>query len=241
MADISLLPTVRVAALSFGARRTPVPGALGPYLEPNEVWYWVLLPALSLCPRRVRFPTLLDSGRQLPTVIQTLPLTLSGVDAGRETPGQTATWMGSLWAGLGKAEPEATAIVSKGEKEPLHPLYLSEGLNLTLGSSRAASTAPTASRKWPLKWEGKWVYNANKQRLVDQEFRERSITAHKTEFCLNHQFTLSWGHWNMLRGIQWPQTSATHSQGLLSGASTCSSSSPSQLVEVLPFSSASQP
>lgn len=37
MADISLLPTVRVAALSFGARRTPVPGALGPYLEPNEV------------------------------------------------------------------------------------------------------------------------------------------------------------------------------------------------------------
>lgn len=45
----------------------------------------------------------------------------------------------------------------------------------------------------------------------------------------------------MLRGIQWPQTSAAHSQDPASGASTCSSSSPSQLVEVVPFSSASQP
>lgn len=49
----------------------------------------------------------------------------------------------------------ATARVGKGEKEPLPPLYLSEGLNLTLGSTRAASMAPSASIKWPLKWEGK--------------------------------------------------------------------------------------
>lgn len=33
--------------------------------------------------------------------------------------------------------------------------YLHEGLNLTLGASSAASMAPSASTKWPLKWEGK--------------------------------------------------------------------------------------
>lgn len=38
----------------------------------------------------------------------------------------------------------------------------------------------------------------------------------------------------MLRGIQWPQTSAAHSQGPASGASSCSSLSPSQLAEVVP-------
>lgn len=99
----------------------------------------------------------------------------------------------------------------------MHPAtasgYLHNGLNLTLGASRAASMAPSASTKWPLKWEGKWVYNTNKQKSVDQEFRQRSRTARKAEFCLNHQFTLSWGHWDMLRGIQWPQAPAACSQG----------------------------
>lgn len=62
-------------------------------------------------------------------VIQTLFLAPSGISAGRQAPGQTATWTGSLWTGLGKAEPRATAMVGKGEKEPLLLLYLSEGLN----------------------------------------------------------------------------------------------------------------
>jgi len=66
-----------------------------------------------------------------------------------------ATWMGSLWAGLGKAEPGATTMVGREGKELLPLLYLSEGLNLAARSSRAASMAPSACIKWPLKWEGK--------------------------------------------------------------------------------------
>lgn len=131
---------------------------IGPYLEPNGVRYWILLPAPNLCPGRVRFPTSLDPGRQLPVVIQTLPLALAGGDAGRQAPGQMATWMGSLWAGWGKAERawgRGHGHGGQGGKELLSPLYLCEGLNLTLGSSRAASMAPSARIKWPLKWEGK--------------------------------------------------------------------------------------
>lgn len=124
-ADISLLPAIRVSGLSYGGGRTPVPVGLGQYLEKYGVQYCVLLFALSLYPGRMGLPTLLDPGRQLPMVMQTLLLALPGMDAGRQASGQMATWMGSLWAGLGRAEPGATIRVGKRQKEPLLTFYLS--------------------------------------------------------------------------------------------------------------------
>lgn len=124
-ADISLLPIVRVSGWSYGPGRTPGPGGLGQYLEKYGVQYCVLLFALSLCPSRVRFPTLLEPGRQLPMVMQTLLLALPGMDAGRQGGGQMATWMGSLWGGLGRTEPGATISMGKRQKEPLLIFYLS--------------------------------------------------------------------------------------------------------------------
>lgn len=149
------LTTARVSGLSSGAGRTPVPEGLGQYLQKYGVQYCVLLFAFTLCPGRIMFPTLQDPGRQLPRVMQILLLALPGIEAGRQASGQMATWMGSRWAGLGRTEPGATIRVGKRQKEPLLTFYLSQGLHLTLGSTRAASMAPSASIKWPLKWEGK--------------------------------------------------------------------------------------
>lgn len=104
------LPTVRVSGWSYGAGKTPIPGVLGQYLEKYGVQYCVLLFALCV------LPTFLDSGRQLPTVIQTLLLPLPDMDAGRQASGQMASWMDSLWAGLERTEPGATIRVDKRQK-----------------------------------------------------------------------------------------------------------------------------